>query len=271
MTNERYTLQLAEHFEKSYKPERDILRILEYGNPIGISVINVGCKKPVPTKANYYPTYSTSRVVTLPQTRKNINKVYIDLLETFAAKAGSSRPVLEHVYYDEVTDSAASSDGYKLAILDHANDAHGTTYQAGLNKINPKTKDTDGCFPAFDAIMPRDHKPVTMIASELIQAVQAALVFARDHADSVRFIYNGDNTLTVKGKSMERGDCETTITCDGIPQDYDVSLNGNYVLDILKHLGANDLVSISFSNTDANVLTVDTLPDLTMCIMPMAR
>lgn len=269
MTDERYTLK----YIRSWEAKKKITPVDQYavmeGDKKLFNVLNIGGKKPTPTPAQYYSTYTPCKVIKPKKT--DSGTIYRDILEACCAPPNSGRSALEGIYYTSAQNIAASTNRFKLAVVDNA-DQH-LTLKDGINQVHKKGK-PEGRFPDFLAIIPRETNPVTVVACELLNAVQCAMVFARDSANSVRLFFNPDSTLSVRGRSAERGDCETVLDYSGnMPHsmDCDISVNGEYLLDVLKPLAADTLLCIAPSNTNPIVVTLPDYPDITVCIMPMSR
>lgn len=90
-----------------------------------------------------------------------------------------------------------------------------------------------GNFPDYQKILPKEFgTEISTTKSELLQAIRAAQIFARDNSNMVRWTIAG-KTLIVLSSSPERGECrvEVPVKLEGEP--LEIIFNAKYVLEFL--------------------------------------
>lgn len=90
-----------------------------------------------------------------------------------------------------------------------------------------------GNFPEYGKILPKEFgTEVSVNKDELMQAVKATYIFARDNSNMVRWQV-ADSKLVLLSSSPERGECrvEVPITLSG--DDLEIIFNAKYVMDYL--------------------------------------
>lgn len=98
-----------------------------------------------------------------------------------------------------------------------------------------------GNFPDYQKILPKDFSTeVSVSKDELLQAIKAAHIFARDNSNMVRWQIE-DGKLVLLSSSPERGECriEVPIALEG--DDLEIIFNAKYVLDYLSIVQGENL------------------------------
>lgn len=91
----------------------------------------------------------------------------------------------------------------------------------------------EGNFPDYNKILPKDFGSEIVIAKdELLQAVRAAHIFARDNSNMVKWEV-GENKLTLTATSPERGECRVEVPIKLVGETGEIIFNAKYVLDYL--------------------------------------
>lgn len=185
------------------------------------------------------------------------------------------REVLHYAYKETDNGPIATADGYRLHIDFQSDDYEpGVLYPMGKKAY----KGFEGRFPDFMAVVPRNTEHIISVHPEpLLWAVQSAGVFASDNADSITLHIAYDMTtskgnIDVIGKSAERGDISTIVSCAGnIQCNFVYSLNWKFLRDALKHMKHMDTVTLRF-NGQVNAMTISDYDkqDRMVVIMPMA-
>lgn len=98
-----------------------------------------------------------------------------------------------------------------------------------------------GNFPDYNKILPKEFiTEIKVNKDELLQAIKATHIFARDNSNMVRWQVAEDK-LVLLSSSPERGECRVevpiTLTGDGI----EIIFNAKYVLDFLGIVGGDTL------------------------------
>ncbi len=109
----------------------------------------------------------------------------------------------------------------------------------------------EGKFPDYTQIIPREHK--TRIESKvgsLSVAMRRASLFSRENNHSMRLVVNNDGKLMVHTDETRVGEekAEIPVKVDG--DENKISLNAQYLLDVLNTLGESD-VAIELIDKDA--------------------
>lgn len=100
-----------------------------------------------------------------------------------------------------------------------------------------------GNFPDYQKILPSEFETeITFAKDELLQAVKAAHIFARDNSNMVRWQVE-EGKVVLLSSSPERGECriEVSVTLSGEP--LEIIFNAKYVLDYLS-IVEGDIVSL---------------------------
>lgn len=98
-----------------------------------------------------------------------------------------------------------------------------------------------GNFPDYGKILPKEFTTeITVSKDELLQAVKATHIFARDNSNMVKWQVEKGN-LVLLSNSPERGECrvEVPVKLDGDP--LEIIFNAKYVLDYLSIVEGPDL------------------------------
>jgi len=90
-----------------------------------------------------------------------------------------------------------------------------------------------GNFPDYGKILPKEFTTEIVVSkSELLQAVKATHIFARDNSNMVRWQIT-ENKLVLLSNSPEKGDCSVEVAVKLTGDDLEVVFNAKYVLDYL--------------------------------------
>ncbi len=94
-----------------------------------------------------------------------------------------------------------------------------------------------GNFPDYSKILPKEFDTeLTASKDELLQAIKACYIFARDNSNMVKWGAS-QGKLVLKSSSPERGECrvEVPITLEGEP--LEITYNAKYILEYLMIVG----------------------------------
>lgn len=98
-----------------------------------------------------------------------------------------------------------------------------------------------GNFPDYQKILPKEFSTeIKVNKGELLQAIKATNIFARDNSNMVRWQI-GEGQLVLLSSSPERGECrvEVPVKLEGDP--LEIIFNAKYVLDYLSIAASDDL------------------------------
>ncbi|MFZ2199737.1 MAG: DNA polymerase III subunit beta [Microgenomates group bacterium] len=90
-----------------------------------------------------------------------------------------------------------------------------------------------GNFPDYNKILPKEFtSEIKVSRDELLQAIKAAHIFARDNSNMVRWQVESSK-LVLLSSSPERGECRVEVPIDLAGDDIEIIFNAKYVLDFL--------------------------------------
>lgn len=100
----------------------------------------------------------------------------------------------------------------------------------------------DARFPDFRATIPKSYSTRAIIDTKaLLDAVRVALLFGRDNANIVRFIFTPDigselGKVQLSATSAEMGDNVSELSCEVEGERMEIAFDGRYVVDVLSHI-----------------------------------
>lgn len=129
----------------------------------------------------------------------------------------------------------------------------------------------DARYPDYNATMPKESTTTATVDSRrLQQAINVAMLYARDNSNIVRFSV-GDNDIGVSARSAETGGSDSRIDCEVKGDGVDIAFNGRMMLDALKRF--DDLVLLELTQpAHPGLLCENDKPnerDFVHVIMPM--
>lgn len=90
-----------------------------------------------------------------------------------------------------------------------------------------------GNFPDYGKILPKEFTTeISINKDELLQAIKATHIFARDNSNMVRWQIEGSK-LTLLSSSPERGECRAEVPITLTGENLEIIFNAKYVLDYL--------------------------------------
>lgn len=137
----------------------------------------------------------------------------------------------------------------------------------------------DSKFPPFESVIPKSYNTtLTVNREELLQAIKAAKVFARDSAFSARFEFQpgkwqNEGKLLVIGRSQERGDFTSEIDAKYEGQAMMIfHANIVYMQDFVAMKELGEVVQFNYrAENEPATITVPGKTHPIYVIMPMAR
>lgn len=136
----------------------------------------------------------------------------------------------------------------------------------------------EGKFPDFTAVIPRSYITQTVVyTSDLLRACKRAAIFARDSAGSAQILVKPARSpgepgeVVVAGRSNERGDNTGMVDASVEGEPLDVSLNVEYLIDVLNVIPDERVILQSNGATSPGVLRPENRSDFVHVIMPMSR
>ena len=147
-----------------------------------------------------------------------------------------------------------------------------------LNQVLVSSQLLEDRFPDFSAVIPKDFTTSTVVyTGELLRACKRAAIFARDASGSARILVRpADNPsdpgeVVIAGKSNERGDNTDMVDASVEGGELDISLNVEYLIDVLNVISDERVVLESSGPPGPGVLRPEERDDFVHVIMPMAR
>ena len=109
------------------------------------------------------------------------------------------------------------------------------------NQVRLVTQLIEGNYPDYNKIIPQDYvSEVKVGREELLQAVKAAHIFARENSNMMRWSLS-ESELTVKAETPERGGAEVGVEVKLEGDGGEVVFNTKFVLDYLGVSGASEI------------------------------
>jgi DNA polymerase-3 subunit beta len=108
-------------------------------------------------------------------------------------------------------------------------------------EVEVVTRILEGEFPDFDKIIPTSHTTsIALDTEELLQAVRAAAVFAKDSANIVRFKVS-DKGLLISANAPQVGENEVELSGKKTGEDAEIAFNSRYLLEMLNVIEVKEL------------------------------
>lgn len=186
----------------------------------------------------------------------------------FAAARDSLRPVLTGILLEAGKSQlkAVATDGFRLAIkkikaegregeaitllvpmravaevarlegegeltITHAEKTNQVIFQSGTVRV--VTQIIEGNYPDYNKIIPQEFAANATIArEELLQAVKAIHILARENSNMMKWILK-EGTLVIKAESPERGEAEVGVPMSLDGEEGEVVFNAKFIIDIL--------------------------------------
>ena len=197
-------------------------------------------------------------------------------VEIACMRGQDARTALTYAYRD--AEYMVSADGYRLHIERQTTEA--TESEFVPTKHSDKYGYSDPAdlehaqYPNWRAILPDRYDYVYLVSrTELLHAVELAMIFAKDSNNSVKFIFRDDitSTLSIIGRSPETGDCETAVYAVGQWRgEFEVAYNGQYIIDACKTI-KGDTVHLRIHDKRGIVSIINDDDSQNAVIMPMQK
>lgn len=137
-----------------------------------------------------------------------------------------------------VSEIARVSGEGELSIY-HVAKANQVIFRVGSIKV--VTQMIDGNYPDYNKIVPKEFlSEATLSREELLQAVKATHIFARENSNMMRWEL-ADKELTIKAESPERGEAVVTVPIGLDGEGGSVVFNTKFVLDFLMVSGSQTI------------------------------
>ncbi len=147
-----------------------------------------------------------------------------------------------------------------------------------LNQVLLSSQLLEDRFPDFSAVIPTEFTSSTEVfTAGLLRACKRAAIFSREASGSARVLVvpadnpNDPGEVQISGKSNERGDNIDMVDAQVEGGELDISLNVDYLIDVLNVIPDERVVLESSGPPGPGVLRPKDRDDFVHVIMPMAR
>jgi DNA polymerase-3 subunit beta len=155
-------------------------------------------------------------------------------------------------------------EGIELGIVSESNQA-----VLGYENVELASRVLEGNFPDVERIVPKETRTEIVCEREdLLRAVRAAGIFARDSANVVKFVAN-DSKLRIEASSAQTGESKVLVEADIQGDDVSIAFNYRYVLDFLNNLNYERIRLRVFDSLTAGVFGINGSEDFLHLIMPV--
>lgn len=139
----------------------------------------------------------------------------------------------------------------------------------GYDNAEMASRVLEGNFPDMEKIVPKEWKTeVVLDREEILRAVRAVGIFARDSANVVRFVVEG-NKLGVEASAAQTGESKVSVEAETEGEDVSIAFNYRYVLDFLGSTEAERIRLRINDSLTAGVFGIDKSEELIHLIMPV--
>ena len=137
------------------------------------------------------------------------------------------------------------------------------------DRVEMVSRVLEGNFPDVEKIIPTEFKTRVIIdKEELVRAVRAASIFARENNNIIRFRIT-NNELRITAAAKESGESEVEIEVEKEGEDVEVAFNFRYVVDFLNSVTAERVVFEANGPISPGVWKVEKEEGLIGLIMPV--
>ena len=106
-----------------------------------------------------------------------------------------------------------------------------------------RTRLIEGEFPNYRRVIPTDFQcSITVGRSEFTGAVERASIVAKDAQYNVINFVFGDGEIHLMSQNPDYGTIEDYVACQMTGEPLEISFNGKFILDILKHCHDDEVV-----------------------------
>lgn len=121
--------------------------------------------------------------------------------------------------------------GEGVVSIGHLKETNQISFVVGETQIVSQL--LSGSFPDYQKILPKEFSTeITVNKDELLQAVKAAHIFARDNSNMVRWVVEAGKVVLLSN-SPERGECRVEVSTTLAGDPLEIIFNAKYVLDYL--------------------------------------
>ncbi len=150
----------------------------------------------------------------------------------------------------------------------------GIFFRSESEAIDYRASIIDGEFPDYSQIIPmKFNYSIAMHRQDFMDSLRRVMVMSAPPSNQVQLTFKPDGVMGLHSSTADSGEAEDTIQCEFEQKKDDkemvVALNGNYLLDILKHV-RSDRITIGLNAPTQPVLIQDPdIPEYISVVMPM--
>ncbi len=112
----------------------------------------------------------------------------------------------------------------------------------------------EGNFPNYEMVIPKEHdKTITLKTGLFTEGMRRTRTMTNDKFNSVRFVI-GDGQMTLKVVTPEVGEYEEEVPITYNGDQLEIAFNPDFVLDVLRHVDAEDTCLVLKDNMSPGVL-----------------
>jgi DNA polymerase-3 subunit beta len=139
----------------------------------------------------------------------------------------------------------------------------------GGDKVELISRVLEGNFPDVAKIVSTEYKSQIIVdREELVRAVRAAAIFARDNNNIIRLNVQG-SMLKVKATASQTGESEIEVEVESEGEEVEIAFNYRYVMDFLNSVSDERVIMQTNGSLAPGVWRVEKREDLLHLIMPV--
>src|SRR5437667_10078425 len=157
--------------------------------------------------------------------------------EKFEGVSGEMKTLVPKKAMDELKSLLDSTDDAEF--IEFAKDESTLFFRIGPRLLT--SRQLTGQFPNFEAVLPKDNnKSITLHGEDFAAAISRVAQFADERSRAVRLkLESGE--LKLSASSTETGESEDSLETDYKGDTLTIGFNAQYILDVLKAVGAGEL------------------------------
>ena len=127
----------------------------------------------------------------------------------------------------------------------------------------------EGPYPNYEGVIPKEFTGNCTVEKEILDgALKRVSLVASPHIKNVKFDFHGNNII-LSASSSDIGEAKEEIPCVYDGEKLGIWFNANFVLEILRHISAADVIFKLTSQSTAAVVKPKTDEDMTYLLMPL--
>jgi DNA polymerase-3 subunit beta len=127
----------------------------------------------------------------------------------------------------------------------------------------------EGPYPNYEGVIPKSFTGNCTVEKDILEgALKRVALVASPHIKNVKFDFKADH-ITLSASSPDIGEAQEDIACLYEGETVSIWFNANYILEILRHLSATDVVFNLTSQSTAAVIKTKESDDMIYLLMPL--